>query len=182
MGVESGRVKVSDLVFQVYHRAIHPDWFAVKAHQRVARGHWEADVRIIDRGHAITWRSGGTTLTEILAGPETPLPETGLIWAAPIRRDRNAALHPLGAEYQACIDVERSDPEVFRHLGDELTLDASPGDLFHRFTPRDRLAPAPLSRLHLEIRPGGLAIQAFHTFPDERAVVRTQCLLEIRPR
>ena len=182
MGVGSSRVKVSDLAFQVYHRAVHPDWFAVRAHRRVARGAWEADVRIIEGGHAITWRAGAVTLTEVLAGPDTALPEPGLLFAAPVRRDQTAALRPAGAEYQACFDVDRNDPEVFRHLVDELTLDASPGDLFHRFAPRDRMAPAPLSRLHLEIRPGGLSVQAFHTFPDERAVVRTQSLFEVRPR
>lgn len=182
MGVGSDRVRVSDLAFQVYSRPLHPDWFAVRAHRRIARGGWEVDVRIIEGGHAITWRAGPIALTEVLAGPETPLPESGLLLHAPVRRDRNADLRPGGGvEYQTCFDAERIDPEVFRHLSDELTLDASPGDLFRRFAPRDRLAPAPLCRIHVEARPAGLSVQAYHTFPDERAIVRTQSLFEVRP-
>ena len=182
MGVGSDRVRISDLAFQVYNRPLHPDWFAVRAHRRVARGGWEADVRIIEGGHAIVWRAGPVVLTEVLAGAETPLPEAGLLLHAPVRRDRSSTLRPGGGvEYQACYDAERIEPEVFRHLSDELTLDANRADLFHRFAPRDRLAPAPISRLHVEARPAGLSVQAYHTFPDERAIVRTQSLFEVRP-
>ena len=182
MSVSSGRARVADLAFQVFGRALHPDWFAVRAHRRVARGAWEADVRIIDGGHAIIWRSGLVVLSEILAGPATPLPEPGLLLHSPLRRDRTASLHPgPGTEYQTCFDAERNDPEVFRYLSDELTLDACPGDLFHRFAPRDRLSPAPVSRIHLDVRVSGLSVQTFHSFPDERAIVRTQSLFEVRP-
>lgn len=181
MGVSSGRSRVADLAFQVFARAIHPDWFAVRGHRRIKKGAWEADIRIVEGGHAVTWRAGQVVLTEVISGPETPLPESGLLLHSAVSRERTADLHPAaGVEYQTCFEVERADLEVFRHLSEELTLDAAPGDLFHRFAARDRLAPAPVSRLHAEARSDGLSIQSFHTFPDERAIVRVQSLFEIR--
>lgn len=182
MGVSFGRSRVADLSFQVFGRVVHPDWFAVRAHGRVGHGGWEADLRIIEGGHAILWKMGTTRLAEVLAGPETVLPEPGLLFHSPVRRDRSTTLRPAPrAEYQTCFEVERIDPEVFRHLCDELTLDAGRGGLFHRFAPTSRLCPAPLSFIRLDARPRGLSVQTFHTFPDEQAIVRTQSLFEIAP-
>lgn len=180
MGVSSGRTRVADMAFQIFARSIHPDWFTVRVHKRFAQAGWEADVRIIEGGHAISWSAGRVRLTEVLAGPETALPEAGRMFQSILRHDRSASLRPGGGcEYHACFEVERIDPEVFAHLNDELAFDATRGDLFHRFAAANRLAPSPLGRLHVEARPRGLLVQAFHTFPDERAIVRTQSLFEI---
>jgi hypothetical protein len=181
MGVSFGRSRVADLAFQVFARPIHPDWFAVREFRRITQEGWEADIRIIEGGHAIIFRAGPVRLTEVLAGPETHLPEPGLLYHSPIRRDRTTSLRPADAvDYQACFDVERVDPEVFAHLSDEMTLDASRGRLYHRFAPSNRMAPAPISHIHFESRVRGLTVHAFHTFPDERAIVRTQSLFEPR--
>lgn len=179
MGVRSGPSRVADLSFQVFGRVLHPDWFAVRAHQRLRQAGWEADLRIIDGGHAIAWSSGGVRLTEVLAGPATVLPEPGLLFHSPVRTERSTRLQPGGrTEYQTCFESERVAPEVFAHLNEEIALDALQGGLFHRFGRTNRLAPAPLSLLRIESRGRGLAVQAVHTFPDERAIVRVQSLFE----
>jgi hypothetical protein len=180
MGVSFGRSRVADLSFQLFGRSLHPDWFATRAHKRVGGDGWEADVRIIEGGHTVTWRSGATRLTEVLVGPLADLPESGLLYHSPVRRDRAAELSlERGPHYHACLDVERLDAEVFAHLSEEMTLDASRGDLFIRFAVADRMAPPSLSRVHIEARGRGVSIQAFHTFPAERAIVRTLSLLEL---
>src|SRR5262245_60558559 len=100
MGVSSGRSRIADLAFQVFGRAVHPDWFAVREYRRVTQTGWEADVRIIEGGHAISWRCGPVRLTEVLAGPETVLPEPGLLYHSTVRHERAAALRPADfAEY-----------------------------------------------------------------------------------
>jgi Protein of unknown function DUF2617 len=186
MGVDSGRSRVADLVFQVFGRALHPEWFAVRTHRRLSHTGWEADVRIIEGGHVIVWRSGSIRLTEVLSGPETLLPDPGLIFHSSVRRERSTSLRPgADCEYQVCFEAERIESEVFAHLCDELTLDATRGGLFHCFASANRLAPAPMSHLCFEARARGLSVQAFHTFPDEKAIVRTQSLFECtkgRPR
>jgi hypothetical protein len=181
MGVSFGRSRVADLAFQVFARAIHPDWFSVRAHRRITQEGWEADIRIIEGGHAVIFRSGAVRLTEVLAGPETLLPEPGLLFHSRVRHERTASLQPGGAlAYQTCFEVERVDAEIFAHLCDEITLDATRGTLFHAFAPASRMTPAPISRIHIEPHVKGLSIHAFHTFPDELAIVRTQSLFEPR--
>lgn len=182
MGVSFGRSRVADLTFQVFGKAIHPDWFAVRAHKRVTQATWEADIRIIEGGHSVILRAGPVRVAEILAGPETPLPEPGLLFHSPVRHERSASLHPgAGVTYQTCFEVERVDPEVFAHLCEEMTLDAGRGRLFHRFSPVDRMAPAPLSHLQINAQATCLSVHSFHTFPAECAIVRTQSLFEPRP-
>lgn len=180
MGVGSGRSKVADLSFRVFGRPIHPDWFAVRAHRRVGRTNWEADVRLIEGGHAVSWASGDARVSEVLVGPEVELPEPGRLFESSVRRERSTRILPdRRVEYQTCFAAERLDREVFAHLTEELALDPTPGDLVHRYGPKHRLAPASISRIHVDARGRGLSIQAFHTFPEERAIVRVQSLFEV---
>ncbi len=181
MGVSSGPSRVADLSFQVFGRALHPDWFAVRAHQRIRQTGWEADLRIVEGGHAILWSSGAIRLAEVLAGPATSLPEPGLLYHSPVRHEHTARLTAGDrVEYQTCFESERVAPEVFAHLNDEIALDALRGGLFHRYHRTNRLAPAPLSLLRVESRARGLSVQAVHTFPEERGIVRVQSLFEVR--
>jgi hypothetical protein len=163
----------------VFSRVVHPDWFAVREHRRVTRDGWEADVRIVEGGHAVSFRKGGMRLTEVLVGPDTELPDVGLLFHSPLRHERTASLRPNPAlEYLTCFEVERVDPEIFHHLTDEMTLDAGPARLFHRYNSDSRMAPSSITHVRYEARARGLLVHAFHTFPKENAVVRTQSLFE----
>jgi hypothetical protein len=182
MGVGSGRARVADLAFQVFNRALHPDWFSTRVYRRIPHQRWEADVRIIEGGHAIIFGTGRIRLTEVLSGPETVLPEPGLLFHSGIRTERSASLQPGGlVEYQTCFEVERVDREIFRHLCEEMITTDSRQSLIHRFGSLNRLAPPPLSHVHIDIRSKGLSVQSFHTFPDECAIVRSQSLYELKP-
>jgi hypothetical protein len=118
-------------------------------------------------------------LAEVLSGPETALPEPGRLFHSHLRHERSAHLTPGGIiEYHSCLEVERADPEIFRHLDEEISLDAARESVVHRFRSGNRLAPQPISYIHIDAQISRLAIQSFHTFPDECAIVRTQSLFE----
>jgi hypothetical protein len=181
MGVSFGRSRVGDVALQVFNRACHPDWFATRTFRRVEQLAWEADLRIIEGGHAIIFRSGSIRLTELLSGPETAMPERGRLYHSLVRHERSALLRPGGSiEYQSCFEVDHVEMEIFRNLCEEAALDAPKAGLFHSFRTYNRLAPAPLSLIQITPRAYDLSIQSFHTFPDECAIVRTQSLFEVR--
>ncbi|WP_435021724.1 DUF2617 family protein [Tundrisphaera sp. TA3] len=180
MGSGLGHTRISDLTFRVFGRAPHPDWFATRAHRRVAQDGWQADIRIIEGGHAILWRAGDVRLAEVLVGANSPLPESSVLFQAPVRHERATVLRPgSGVEYQTCFEVESTDPEVFAHLCDEMVLDAGRDRLFHRSSCADRMHPPGLSHVIFETRARGLLVHSFHSFPADRAIVRTQSLFEI---
>jgi hypothetical protein len=181
MGVGFGRSKVADLAFQVFNRSLHPEWFATRQFRRFENKRWTADVRIVDGGHTAAFSSGAVRLTEVLCGPDANLPEFGRLFYSHLRRERSTILRPDGMiEYQTCLEVERVDAEIFRHLCDEMTLDPTGNLLMHRFPASNRLAPPPISHIQISARANDVAIQSFHSFPEECAIVRTQSLFEVK--
>jgi Protein of unknown function DUF2617 len=183
MGVSSGRSRVADLAFQVFNRTLHPEWFTTRTFLRVTRKDWEVDVRIIDGGHVVLFRSGPVRLAETLSGLDTVLPGHPPLFQSHLRRERSALVRPGGTiEYQSCFEVERVDIEIFRHLTEEVSLQPTSNRLFHRFGATNRLAPQPISQIQVDARANDMSIQSFHTFPEECAIVRTQSLLELKPR
>jgi hypothetical protein len=182
MGVRFGRSSVADVAFRVYNRPLHPEWFSTCVFRRVESRGWRADLRIIEGGHVAIFRSGSVCLCEILCGPENGLPESGLLFQSHVKHERSAALKPgSSVEFHTCFDVERVDAEVFNHLCEEVTGDSSPKGMFHRFSPTSRLSSPPISHIHIDSNSRSLSIQVFHSFPDERAIVRTQSRYEIKP-
>lgn len=180
MGAEGAGVRVADRTWQVFERALHPEWFSVRSHERFALGPWEADVRIVEGGHVVVFGGGNARVTEVLGGPETVLPPGGMLLNARVRGERTVALRPGGLlNYQVCLEVERVDPEVFRHLCDEMTFDARAGRLFHAFPAANRMTPRALSHIRVDRLAGGVSIQTFHTFPEDLAVFRSQSLIEL---
>lgn len=57
-------------------------------------------------------------------------------------------------------------------------MDAQRADLAYHFVSESRLTPGALSIIDYEANQSSLLIHAFHTFPDELAVVKTQSLFE----
>lgn len=176
-----GRPRLPELTFRVFNRSLHPDWFVVKDHKRVAKDGWIADIRIIDRGHVVNWSSGSTRLTEVLLYDGIELPKDGLLSESKVRGERITTLKPaVGVEYQSIVELEHSDPEIFAHLNDEMIKDTDRAGLAFAFPSAHRFAPCGLSQIVIESRARGLLIQTFHTFPDERSIVRTQSLFETK--
>jgi hypothetical protein len=182
MGVGSGQIRVADLSFALFGRTLHPEWFRVRAHQRYAQAGWEADVRIVEGGHLLQWSCGPVRLAEVLVGPlEEALPEEGRLYQSAVKGERTTSRKLSAAiTYHGCFAVERVSPGIFAHLDAELNAESrARRGLFHREAGGHRLEPAALSRLTVEAHPRRLSVHAFHTFPGERAIVRTQSLFEI---
>jgi hypothetical protein len=173
------RPRVSDLSFQVFSRPLHPELFDILAVRKVQRDGYEVTVRITRTGHVITWTHPRLTLTEV-AAHDQPLPEHRRLVRHRMRGERVDTVHPgCGVEYQSSFQVEPLPPELFLHVHDEIVLDGGKRGLLHNFQPHHRLALSPLGFVTVEARPGCLFLTAFHTFPDEFTVIKTQSLIEI---
>lgn len=176
----SVRPSVADLVFQVYGRSLHPELFEIFEVRTIRRGDYEATIQITQAGHVVTWRHEGLTLTEVAASAQHPLPQKRRLLSYRLKGERNDRIECRGgATYQVGFQLETVDPEVFWTFQEELMRDGQRQGMLHRFGASSRMALAALSYVNVETRNRSLLVQAFHTFPDEHAVVKSQSIFEV---
>lgn len=178
MSVQLFRPRLSDLVFQLYGRPLHPEFFDILAERRIRRDDYELTVRITRTGHVISWENRDVHLTEVTAADQ-PLPESRRFMSYRLRGEHHGRLScAADVQYQMSFQVETLSPEIFLHVHDEILADGGKNGLLHNFQPNHRLSLAPLGFVAIEARAGCLLLSTFHTFPDEHAVVKTQSLIE----
>ena len=68
---------------------------------------------------------------------------------------------------------------MHRHIQEELAADGEREGMLHRFDSSGRMALGALSYINVESRNRKLLIQAFHTFPDDYAIVKSQSIFEL---
>jgi len=179
MGVDFLRPRVAELVFHLYGRPLHPELFEILAVRKIQREDYELTVRITRTGHVISWETADVHLTEVAAAAEQELPQKRRLLSYRLRNEHSDALPCAhGVTYQMSFQVEVLPPEIFFHVHDEILADGSKRGLLHNFQPNHRLALAPLGFVTAETRAGCLFISAFHTFPEEHTIVKSQSLIE----
>jgi len=178
--VLSARPKVAELVFHLYGRTLHPELFDVQCSRTIDRGGYSATVSITAAGHVVTWKTGDLTLTEVAGAASQPLPQKRRLISHRLNGERSDRLECRGGgSYQTSFQLEQVDPEVFWGFQGELAAEGQRHGLLHRFGAESRVALGALSWINVDVRGRGLIVQAFHTFPDDFAVVKSQSLFEL---
>lgn len=174
------RPKIAELVFQLYGRPLHPELFEVCCTRSVARGEYEAKIDITTTGHVVTWRRAGLTLTEVATSAHQPLPLQRRLFSYKLKGQRSDRVDCRGGiAYHVNFQLEPVEPEVFWTFQEELTRDGQKQGMLQRFDSSGRMALGAISYINVETRARSLLIQAFHTFPDDYAIVKSQSLFQI---
>lgn len=175
----SVRPKIAELVFQLYGRSLHPELFQVYSTRTVERGDYQATIHITHAGHIITWRYQGLTLTEVATSSDHPLPQKRRLLSHKLKGQRSDRVQCRGGvRYEVSFQLETVEPEVFWTFQQELVQAGRQG-LLQTFSGGGRLALGALSYINVETKNRSLLVQAFHTFPDDRAIVKSQSLFEV---
>src|SRR3954465_10975975 len=96
------RPRVSDLVFHLYGRPLHPELFDILEVRKVRREDYELTVRITRTGHVLSWENKDVFLTEVAAAGDEPLPEKRRLLSHRLRGEHCAKLACAhGIHYQA---------------------------------------------------------------------------------
>jgi hypothetical protein len=168
------------LTFQLFGRPLHPELFVVFESCTIERGGYTAKIDITSAGHLVTWRYQGMTLTEVAASAQNPLPKMRRLLAHHLRGQRSDHVEGRGGvHYQTSFQLEPTDPEVFWTFQQELAIEGQRQGMLHRFGASGRMALGALSYINFEARNRSLLVQAFHTFPDDYAIVKSQSLFQL---
>ena len=176
----SVRPKVAELAFQLFGRALHPELFEVHKSRSLTRGDYAARIEITTAGHVVTWRYRGLTLTEVACSAQHPLPERRRLLSYRLKGERSDRVECRGGiVYQTSFQLESVSPELFWAFQEELTKDGDKQGLIHTFDSSGRMALGAISYIHAESRNRSLLVRAFHTFPDDYAIVKIQSVFEL---
>lgn len=180
MSVAFARPDVSELIFHVYERALHPELFQVYGQAAVNHVRYSAVVRICEAGHWVTLNCGDQTISEVCTSRHQLLPEHGRRVASRLRGHRDESSR-FGQDimYHASFQLERLNPDVYLRLHEELLIDCNGARLAFQFPGTNRFAPGPLSLIQVEASYDCLGLHTFHTFPENCAIVKTQSLFEV---
>ncbi|QDU98760.1 DUF2617 family protein [Lignipirellula cremea] len=171
----SVRPKIAELAFQVYGRSLHPELFVTLQSRTFTRGDYSAKVNITTAGHVVTWCYRGMTLTEVAASAQHPLPKKRRLLSCRLAGERQDRIKCTGGvTYKMNFHSETVDPQFFWNFQQEVLQDYSEHTMFQAFDASGRIALGALSYVNVELRNRSLSVQAFHTFPDDCAVVRTE--------
>jgi hypothetical protein len=174
------RPKVAELSLQLFGRSLHPELFVVHKSRTVERGGYTAKIDITSSGHVVTWRYQGMTISEVACSAQHPLPQKRRLMSYRFKGERTDRVECRGGvTYQVSFQLEPATPQDFWMFQNELARDAQVEGLLHRFDSSGRMNLGALSYINVETRNKSLLIQAFHTFPDDCAIVKSQSLLQL---
>ena len=176
----SVRPKVAELVFQLYGRPLHPELFECHQTRTIKRGPYEAKIDITSAGHLVNWRYDGLNLTEVCTAAHHPLPQKRRLLPHLLSGQRQDQMECRGGIiYSVDFQMESVDPAVFWTCQQELAGRGIDEGLFHAFDASGRMALGALSFISVESRNRTLRVRAFHTFPDDYAIVKTESRFEL---
>lgn len=177
------RPKVAELTFQLYGRSLHPELFEIYSSRKLERGGYSAKVDITSAGHVVTWRYAGLTLTEVAASAQHPLPQKRRIMSYKLKGERQDRVECRGGVmYQMSFQLETVSADIFWHFQQELSRDGERQGMLYQFDASGRMSIGALSYVNVETRNRSLLVQAFHTFPDDFAIVKSQSVFELPAR
>ena len=171
----SVRPKIAELVFQLYGRPLHPELFEVHRTRTIDRGGYSATVQITSTGHLVTWQYEGLILTEVATAAHHPLPQKRRLMSHQLKGCCDDRVNCRGGiHYEVEFSLEPVNQDAFWLYQKELALAGARKGMVHHFESSGRFGLGALSYINLESRDRSLKVQAFHTFPDDHAIVKTQ--------
>ena len=184
--MERGRTRqrVEELQFCLYQRGLHPELFQIHRVKRIAQQRYQAEVWVVGLAHVVTVQSGDQVLTELITEDNELLPKAGLAASFKFRGERDhAQSFPNGMKYILSTQVERMTTQLFPATHRDYVHYAQNRGLFVSFDEWAHDGLPPFSFVDFDARDHEFHVHAFHAYPDELTLLKTQSIFEIgRPR
>ncbi|MBL8877593.1 MAG: DUF2617 family protein [Phycisphaerales bacterium] len=169
-----------DLHLFLFERGLHPELFRRYATYRVAQGKYFADIWVVGLGHLVTVTSGTKCATELLGPDSELLPSRGVLTRFRLKGERDHERNtPDGWHYMVSTQIETMDEALYKSVhADLLRFAAQKGTLttYEQWGEGDMM---PFSFVDTEARDSEFHVHAFHAFPAERTLVKTQSIFEL---
>ncbi|MBN1124778.1 MAG: DUF2617 family protein [Sedimentisphaerales bacterium] len=172
-------VAVSELAFSLYQRPLHPELFDIYSRRHLKTEKYETILWATGCSHVVSVFSGDLCLTELISLPGQLLPKRGLIERFRFQgRKNHKCTLSRGLSYMTDFQVEKMSPNLYRKSHTDLERFARNRGMFVRFPKQSVEGLEPFSYIDFEARRDELHIHAFHAFPDQVTIIKTQSLVD----
>ncbi|MCH2202959.1 MAG: DUF2617 family protein [Fuerstiella sp.] len=179
MTVQLTRPDVADMVLRTYERPLHPELFESVRSCSFSVGGQRATVCLGMSGHMLVFRTDDKTLTEVATTREHSLPEHLKVIHRRLIGYRTHMIDLPGVRYHCSYQLEHVPVDIYLQLHREMEADAKHAALAITVPGATNHSPDCISQLKCDVLTEGLVVHAFHTFPENTAVLRTQTLFEL---
>jgi hypothetical protein len=169
-----------DLNFYLYRRALHPELFRIYLDRHLDSANYTADLWIVGLSHLVSFSSGGSIITELTGASSELLTDRNLVTQFKFRGERDFQ-HRFddGTRYIFSSQVEEMTEHIFRTTYRDLVRYAKKKGLFVPYKQWASNGLEPFSFLDYETRDRELHVHAYHAFPGEWRILRTQSIFEL---
>ena len=169
------------LYFSLYQRPLHPELFRIHRVKRVEHRFYNAEIWIVGLGHVVTVQFGNRYLTELVAEQNDLLPKAGLANNFRFRGERDySQTFDSGLQYLLSTQVERMSANLFPPTHrDLLRYGRRRGVSFEFEEWESEEGLVPFSFVDFEAREREFLIHAYHVFPVDQTILKTQSIFEI---
>lgn len=176
--------RVEELQMCLYQRGIHPELFNIRKVKRVEKPRYQAEIWIVGLAHVITIQVGDKILTELISEDNELLPKAGLAMSFRFRGERDhSQSFGDGLKYILSTQVERMSPQLFPATHRDFVRHGEGNGLFVSYDEWEHEGLAAFSYLDFDARDHEFHVHAFHAFPEEQTLLKTQSIFEVgKPR
>lgn len=172
--------RVSQLRFMVYSRALHPELFEIYHDHRIVKDHYEVQLWVTGVSHLIGFYRDDAAVTEVIADVDAMLPHRGKLMSLPFRGERDEQFeHADGIRFLTSFQTEQMSPRLYGKVHGDLLEQATERGLFVPFPQWASGEMSAFTHVDYEARPNSLHVFAYHAFPEERTVIKTQSIFEL---
>ncbi|MFO0839325.1 MAG: DUF2617 family protein [Phycisphaerae bacterium] len=169
-----------DLNLVVFDRGLHPELFRHYADYQVQQGRYRAQIWLVGLGHVVTVNCDNTSVSELIAADNDLLPTRGVITRFRLKGERDLERKtPEGWIYLISTQVETMDEALYKSVHHDLVRHAQKRGWYYAFEQWGEGEMTPFSYLDHEARDREFHVHAFHAFPAERTIVKTQTIFEM---
>ena len=180
MDLPKSNLAVSELVFSLYQRPLHPELFTIHARRHLKTDFYETMIWATGGAHVVTLFVGDVCLSELISPPGQMLPKRGLIERFQFRGQRShKCTLSRGLSYMTDFQIEKMSPNLYRQSHYDLERFARNRGMFVSFPEQMVSGLEPFSYVDFEARRNELHIHAFHAYPDQLAIIKTQSLFDL---
>lgn len=170
----------ADLHLYAFDRALHPELFRHYADHRVEQGRYQAQIWVTGLSHVVTVACGDQALTEMLGRESEVLPTRGVLSRFRLKGERDHERRtPEGWCYMVSTQVETMEESLYKSVHVDLLRHAVRRGWFYSYDEWAEGELVPFTYVDHEARDAEFHVHAFHAFPHERTIVKTQSIFEL---